>query len=292
LTINYFNEIFKLLSNIPNIQIKGTHFNNNFLHGNFHSQKNGNSLEFNQYNQYTPDEDTKKIDWKVYGRFEKFYLKKYEKESNYKFTFLIDNSNSMNYKAKGLFSKLDYSFILAGALTYILLDNQDSVSHLSYQNGKPYFSGFRNIKSHFFSLIQQFSPQISNVNMLEQLTFIENVKATQKSIVFLFSDFLYDINDLLKKINLLKLSENDFYLVQILDKSEINLDFNELVKFIDMETNEEVITEPDEIKKIYQKELFEHNSKIKEFSFTNKIPYCLCNTSVLLEENLLNIFKG
>ena len=84
MTINYFNEIFKLLSNIPNIQIKGTHFNNNFLHGNFHSQKNGNSLEFNQYNQYTPDEDTKKIDWKVYGRFEKFYLKKYEKESNYK----------------------------------------------------------------------------------------------------------------------------------------------------------------------------------------------------------------
>ncbi|MBN2695640.1 DUF58 domain-containing protein [bacterium] len=249
------------------------------------SKKIGQGVEFNHYSQYTEGENVKNIDWKVFGRLEKLFIKKFERDSNERFLFLFDTSKSMLFKGNNsVYSKLEYSFISAGVLTYYLLQSQHPTAY-QFSN---YFTGYQGERKDFSFFIEQFEKQ--NIHSALNWSFQENIHKKGRKTVLIFSDFFDDIDFLVSKIK--KLSEqHSFHFFHVLDSSEIDLAEKDLTKYIDLESGEEIITDPSEIYKIYKEEIETHIKQLKTSILSSGFHYHQFLTNHKIEENLTSLLK-
>ena len=279
---SYLNKIYNILEEIPFNDLAEKSGKKLFSTGDLIFNLNGNSVEFNQYSNYNNGESVKTIDWKQYAKTEKLYTKKYHSESNSKKIFIIDNTNSMNFKNKN-----EYAILLFGITAHILFSLKADVSVAL--NGD--FSGFKKNTDDFISLLEFYFNQ-KEFEPVRTLNLLNEIKETQNSTVILISDFMFETDKLLKKVIQMKEFNYDFHFIQLLSDEELNLDYKGIVKFRDMETDETLITEPLSIKKIYQEELFNHNQKISNTLIENSMNYSFLNTSIGIKDNILKLFGG
>jgi len=125
----------ELLASLSSMEIRARTVVEGMVEGLHKSPFKGFNVEFSEYRQYVPGDPLKDIDWKVYGRTDKFYIKEHEEETNLSGYLVMDTSGSMSYKGQGSLSKIDYASTLAASLAYLMLKQQDSVGLVTFANG-------------------------------------------------------------------------------------------------------------------------------------------------------------
>ena len=224
------------------------------INGQHRSPFHGFNIEFAQYRDYTPGDDLRRLDWRVYARSDRHYIKQYEEESNVKVTFVVDASASMNYKGKAELSKFDYAATMVVALSMLLTRQQDPVGLVLFDeaastvlppDAKP--SQVQVIAG----LLGRTEPG-RKTDLGALLRSITN-QGRRRGLMVIVSDLLTDLDSVYDGLNRLRFLGHEVLVLQVLDRDELELPFDGPTIFTDIEGDEEVFAEPWAFRRSYQK---------------------------------------
>jgi uncharacterized protein (DUF58 family) len=245
-----------VIARLGTMELKARTVVEGFLSGLHRSPYKGFSVEFAEYRQYLPGDDLSTIDWKVYARSDRHYVKKYEEETNLEGHLLLDISASMAYRGAAPMSKLEYGSVLAASLAFLMNRQRDATGLIAFDDRIRFRlpAGARPGHLHALMLaLERMKPgSQSNVGRpLHQLA----EALLKRSLVVLISDLLDDPEPVIRGLRHLKFRGTDVIVFQLLDPNELTFPFQGPAKFRDVETEEEVVTEPAAIRKAYLREL-------------------------------------
>ncbi len=229
-----------------------------YLSGMHKSPYHGFSVEFAQHREYVPGDDIKHIDWKVYGKTGRFYLKQYEEETNLICWILLDISESMKY-GSGPVTKYDYACMAAAALAYLVLHQTDSVGFVTFDNQVRKFLKPSSQPSHLKEIVHEMNQGGGREKTAMAPLFHDLAeRVNRRSILFLISDMFDEVPDLLMGLKHLRHKRHDVVLWHILDAYELTFPFQEATLFRGLEQFPELLTDPRSLRKNYleQIELF------------------------------------
>lgn len=241
-----------------------------FLTGLHKSPYHGFSVEFLEHREYQPGDSIQDLDWKVYGKTDKYFIKKYEEETNLKAYILIDCSKSMKFSTQSI-NKLTYAKTLAAALSYLLIKQQDAVGILSFAEEIKEYIPPRAARAHLntvFHKLDKLQPnnKTNTAEVLHKLA--ERIK--KRGLIILISDLLDDQEAIMKGLQHFRHNKHELLVFHIMDKQEKEFNYHAKTRFVDLESGEEVITNPWEIKKEYLNKI---NNMQKYFSTKCKNAY-------------------
>lgn len=287
---NIFNpETAKSLSNL---ELKAKHVVEGFITGIHRSPYHGYSVEFSEHRQYRPGDEIRHVDWQVYGRTNKFYIKQFEEETNLRCTIFIDTSKSMSYYSGNLPSKYNYSVFLASILMYLINSQRDAVGIATYNNNINHYMPPKSKSSYVAQIIKYLeSTKPSNETKIFK-SFIEIIeKIKKRGLLIIISDFLDDINDIENVLNNLRHKNHEVILFQIFDPTELTFDFGSNVNLIDLENNQEIITNPNLLKKEYSKLILDYIKNLESICHNKKIDYNMILTNEDFDKALLKFIS-
>ena len=215
------------------------------------SPHRGSSVEFAEYRNYVPGDDIRRLDWRVFARTDRFYLKEYEAETNLRSYFVLDCSGSMNFGGK-----LDYAKRLIATLAYITAHQGDAVSLLCCANKTFFEIPPRRNPSHLKLIFEtleksQARGQTGLIPALHDLA----EKVRRRALVVVISDFFCDLEPLLHCFQHLRFQKHDLAVFQLLDPAELNFQFDRPVRFVDLESSLGIVTEPSTVRDEYLRQL-------------------------------------
>jgi len=258
----YLDPIF--ISKFSNLQITTKMIIEGFKLGIHSSPMRGFSAEFSEHKEYTVGDNVKFIDWKVFGKTEKYYIKQFEDETNLYANIFLDKSASMNFKAeKSSYSKLDYGKQLAAAITHLLISQKDAVGYGTYADSLKEYIAPKSTKQQLMLLLKNISDS-TVYKTDETFTAFENIgyKLNRAGITIIISDFLESPNKLLENILFLKKKKQDVIVFMIADEYEYNFNFSENLKLTDSETDTKIDIHTSLVKEQYIKK---YNELIKQY---------------------------
>ena len=275
-----------VLAGLDNLELRARVAVEGFLSGLHKSPHRGFSVEFNDYRHYQRGDDMRHLDWKLYARSDKFYIKQYEDETNVRCVILLDTSASMDYSSGGL-SKLNYGVTLASALSYFIMRQRDAVGLITFDDQVRDYIPAKCRQPHLMHILRTLST-LEPGTKTDVVTPLTDLAAslTKKSIVILITDMLDDEERIINTLQNLRGMGNDIITFQIMDDAELNFPFDEASEFIDMENNESYITSPAAIRQAYLNNLNEFLSYCKKKCQSSGVDYCLLNTADPLDEAL------
>jgi uncharacterized protein (DUF58 family) len=227
-----------------------------FLSGLHRSPYKGFSVEFAEYRQYLPGDDLSTLDWKVYARTDRFYIKKFEEETNLECHLLLDVSGSMAYRGTAPMSKLEYGSVLAGSLAFLMNRQRDATGLIAFDDHIVSRTPAGARPGHLHALLlalDRLKPGAqSNVGRpLHQLA----EALVKRSLVVLISDLLDDPEPVIKGLKHLRFRGTDVVVFQVLDPNELTFPFRGPSRFRDLESAAEVTAEPSSVRTGYLREL-------------------------------------
>ena len=223
-----------------------------FVSGLHRSPHLGFSVNFAEYRPYRPGDDIRKIDWKVYGRTDKFFVKEFEGETNTGVHLILDCSRSMAYGSRGI-SKLEYGKYLAASLGYFAFKQRDAVGYIAYDDQVVEYIPARGSIGQLNTVLHA----IEKARPGEKTDFVKPLirvsdRLRRRGIVIVISD-LYDApENVMSGLRHLAFRGNDVIVFQILDPAELRFDFPEAAQFVDMETRAEMHVIPDFVRQEYR----------------------------------------
>jgi len=276
----------KVLAGLHNLELRARVVVEGFLAGLHKSPHRGFSVEFNDYRHYQRGDDMRHVDWRLYARSGKLYIKQYEDETNVRCMILLDTSASMAYTSGGM-SKLDYGITLASALAYFIARQRDAVGLITFDDEIREYLPAKTRQLHLMRILRALSRVQAGqkTDVVKPLTDLAS-SLKKKSMVILISDMLDDEERIINTLTNLRAMGNDIITFHIMDDAELNFPFNEASEFIDMENNESYITSPAAIRKAYLKNVNEFLAYCKKQCQTSGIDYCLMNTREPLDKAL------
>jgi uncharacterized protein (DUF58 family) len=245
-----------------------------FITGLHKSPFHGFSVEFAEHRLYNTGESTRYIDWKVFGKTDRLYVKRYEEETNLRCHILIDTSSSMYYPEKTN-GKITFSTMAAGAIAYMLQKQRDAVSLLTFSEGIEIQTPIKSTPSHIHKIFMDLETILQKPKPLKRTTVVETLheiaeKIHKRSLVVIFSDMFDDINNserLFSAMQHLRHNMHEVLLFHVTDKNtEEEFNFEERpYEFVDLETGEKVKAQPSQIKEQYKAAIkeFYHDLKLK-----------------------------
>jgi uncharacterized protein (DUF58 family) len=275
-----------VLSTLGNLELRARVVVEGFISGLHKSPHRGFSVEFNDYRHYYQGDDMRHVDWKLYARSDKFYVKQYEDETNVRCYLVLDSSASMAY-ASGAMSKLEYGRTLASALAYFIMRQRDAVGLITFdEKVKDYIPALCR-QPHLVRILRTLS-ELNAGNRTNASRPLADLAAnlSRKSLVILISDMLEDEVATIKTLQQLRSMGNDVIMFHVLDDAELLFPFTESSEFIDAETRESFITSPGAIRKSYLENLNQYLSYCRKQCQSSGIDYCLLNTSQPLDAAL------
>jgi uncharacterized protein (DUF58 family) len=222
-----------------------------YLAGMHKSPYHGFSVEFAQHREYVPGDDIRHIDWKVYGRTGRFFLKQYEEETNLVCWILLDISESMRY-GSGPVSKYDYACMAAAALAYLVLHQSDAIGLVTFDNQVRTFLKPSTQPSHLKEVVH-----IMNQGGARDKTRMAPLfhdlaeRINRRSLIFLLSDMFDDVPDLLMGLKHLRHKRHEVVLWHILDQAELTFPFQQATLFRGLEQEPELLTDPRTLRQSY-----------------------------------------
>jgi len=277
----------KNISELNNLELLANQVVEGFITGMHKSPFHGFSVEFAEHRLYNKGESTRHIDWKLYAKTKKLFIKRYEEETNLRCHLIIDNSASMHYpiiKNPSIdnLSKISFSTIASAALMEILKRQRDAVGLSVYSDKDDYFAPAkgsdrhrRMLLSHLENLLQQESKSSTETYaVLHEIA----EKIHRRSLIFLFTDMFQttkDENELFEALRHLKYNKHEVVLFHTYDgETELNFDFeNSPKKFVDVETGEEINLYASSVKKQYKIEVEKYFNDLKMKCMQYKIDY-------------------
>ena len=250
----------------------------------------GFSTEFAHHRQYVPGDSIRKIDWRVYGRTERYYTKLYEAETNFDCHLLIDASASMSY-ASGKVSKLEYAKFLAASLAYIVLKQRDSVGLSIFDSEVRAYLPPRSTMSILVQIdrLLRDTKSVPRTTLAKQLHDIA-LMMKRRSFVIVISDLFTDVDDIMGGLDHLRYDGHNVLVLQTLDPYEIEFPFKGIWQFDGLEQEEPLITQPERIREGYLERLREHQEALRAGCTAAQIDYALVDISRPLDAFLSEFF--
>ena len=250
------------------------------LHVGMHkSPLRGFSSEFTQHRPYVPGDEFRHVDWRVYGRTGRYYIKLYEAETNFTANLLLDASRSMHY-ASGAVSKLEYAKFMAASMAYLCVKQRDSVglgvfdsALRAYVEPKTTMSVVRNIAEELERVEPE--PRTDVASILHEFA----QRIPRRGFVMLFSDLFDHVDEFVQGLDHLRFKGHNVAVFHILDPAELTFPFDGSLKFKGLELDGEVITQPKRIRGAYLDELRKYLRQIKGACERAHIDYVLVDTS-------------
>lgn len=269
----------EIVSNLKNMDLRARLVVEGFITGLHKSPYHGFSVEFAEYRQYMPGDEIKNIDWKVYGKTDRYYVKQFEEETNLKSYLLLDVSASMSYSSNGI-SKLEYASYLSAALTYLMIKQRDAVGLLTFDNKIRKYLPPRSVKSYLHLILTELSKLKSADTTNVSNTFHEIAeRINRRGLIIILSDLYDDPEKILMALKHFRHKKHEVVVFHILDPLEISFSFKRESIFKDLETGEEISTQPWHIQREYQQKINAFIENYKRQCYQNQIDYVLIDTS-------------
>ena len=259
-----------------------------FITGLHRSPYHGFSVEFTEHRQYMPGDEIKHIDWKAYAKTDRYYIKQFEEETNLKSYILMDASASMKYASKGQLSKIQYASYVAAALAYLMVQQRDAVGLTVYDEKVRMTMPPRATQSNLMQLLKELvnvipSNKTGIAASLHQVA--EQIK--RRGLVIVLSDFFDDPANVITAFKHFRHKGNEVIVMQILDPLERSFAFGTDAIFRDVESQEELMTQPWHIQKAYQDSMRQFLENYKRECRENAIDYLLLDTSTPFDKALM-----
>ena len=246
--------------------------------GSHRSPYKGLSTEFADHRQYVKGDDLRHLDWRVYARSERYYIKRYEENTNMKVYILVDCSASMAYASEGL-TKYEYACRLAAGLAYVTVKQADSAGMVLFgERIEDYFpprSSLTHLRA-MLDALSQCKPEKGTNTSVALHGMAELIK--RRGLIIIVSDLLDDPEAVVKGLAHFKQKRHDVVVLHVLDNDELNFPFEKVATFRDMETAERVRVAPKDLKDDYSAELEAFINQYKRACFENDIDYVTINT--------------
>jgi len=282
---NYFDP--QVLASISNLYLRARWVVEGIMSGVHRSRAKGFSVEFEEHREYSPGDEIRRIDWKALGKFDRYFIKEYEDETNLRAYLLLDTSGSMDYASNGV-TKFDYGCTLAASLAYLILKQQDAAGLVTFSNRIESFippKAKRDYLTQILHALENRGPggETNVSRILEEIA----GQIKRRGLVILVSDLLDDPEPILKGLRLFRFKGNDVIVFHLLDQAELDLPFDGNILFEDLEqANLKVVADPRAIRKTYQEVVREFVSEMRKQCRDNAIDYQLISTSTPLDQAL------
>jgi uncharacterized protein (DUF58 family) len=245
-----------VIARLGTMELKARTVVEGFLSGLHRSPYKGFSVEFAEYRQYLPGDDLSRVDWKVFARTDRHYIKKFEEETNLECHLLLDVSASMAYRGAAPMTKMEYGSVLAASLAFLMHRQRDATGLMAFDDRIAFRLPASARPGHLNALLlglERIEPgKRSNVGRpLHQLA----EALLKRSLVVLISDLLDEPEPIIKGLRHLKFCGSDVIVFQLLDPHELTFPFKGSSKFKDLESDQEIVTEPASIRTAYLREL-------------------------------------
>jgi uncharacterized protein (DUF58 family) len=271
-----------ILAKVRGLELQARLLVEGYLSGMHKSPYHGFSVEFAQHREYVPGDDIKHIDWKVYGRTGRYYLKQYEEETNLVCWLFVDVSESMQYRS-GEVSKYDYACMSAAALAYLTLHQQDSVGLVTFDNQVRQFLRPSSQPSHLKEVVQ-----VLNQGTTVQKTSLAPIfhdaaeRINRRGIIMILSDLFDDVANLMAGLRHLRYNRHEVVVFHVMDPAELEFPFQEATLFRGLEQYPELLTDPRALRRGYLNEVRGFISELQNGCRGQNIDYVQLRTDASL----------
>ena len=278
----------EVINQVSRLDLRAKFIVEGFLTGLHTSPFQGFSVEFSEHRKYVPGDDLKDLDWNVYAKTDKYYLKKFQAETNVTGYLVMDLSASMAYTYRQELTKFDYAICLAAALGYLMIYQQDPVGLVTFDQKirtvlPPHSK--RTQLGNILALLANLKPagETDIAGSMHQLAAL----VRQKSLIMIFSDLLTDIDPLMKSLYHLRHRGHEIILFHILDEAEVHFPFEGLIEFEDVETPDKLTIDAKGMKADYLKSINDFRENCRTEAARANVDYVPMDTSIGFDKALL-----
>ena len=254
-----------------------------YIIGKHRSPYHGFSVEFAEHRSYGFGDEIRHIDWKLFGKTDRLYIKRYEEETNLSAHLILDISKSMLY-GNNRITKLNYSNSLIAALSYLMINQQDAVGLVQFSDKIDNFILPKSRPSHLNIVLSQLNDDLAGLDTeIEPVLHEMAERISKRGLVILCSDLLDEPEKIINGLKHFRHKNQEVIVFHILDRKELQFDFNSRVKFLDMETKQEIVSEPWHIRSSYIKLVSDLQKFFRKKCRENLIDYVPIFTDQSLE---------
>jgi len=276
----------KVLARIGNLELVARSVVDGFINGLHRSPYFGASVDFAEHRGYVPGDDIRRVDWRLYARTDRYYIKEYEADSNSNFAVLLDVSRSMGFGSEGL-TKLDYARMLAACLTYLVHRQRDRVGFVAFDSDivefVPPSAKHMDTTLHVLDRLKPARPG----SIREPMNKIAE-HFGRRGLLVLVSDLYEEPDALLEAIGPLRFRGHDMIVFHVMDRAELDFEYADPSAFEDLESGEQIPIVPEALAGQYRELVQAHITGLTERFSANRIDYTLVNTSAPLDHALFS----
>jgi uncharacterized protein (DUF58 family) len=277
----------EVIRQISRLDLRAQFIVKGFLHGLHASPYHGFSVEFSEHRKYTPGDNPHDIDWLVFAKTDKYYVKKFEAETNITGYLVMDLSQSMAYTYRQELTKFDYAICLAAALCYLMIHQNDPVGLVTFADGINNYLAPKSKRQqigNILSLLARLRPagQTDAGRSLNQLA----AMIRHSSLVMVFSDLLADAEPVIAALRRLRHGGHDVILFHVLDEAEVDFPFSGLVELEDPESSQRLEVDADSYRRDYLQEVATFRETFRRECFQSGIDYVPLDTSMAFDRAL------
>ena len=271
----------ELASQIKRLDLRAQMIVRGFLQGMHASPYHGFSVEFSEHRRYAHGDDPKDIDWLAYAKTDKYYVKKFESETNVTGYMVMDLSQSMGYTYRQQLTKFDYCICLAAALSYLMLMQQDPIGLVTFDKKIRASIPPRSRRGQFSAILSQLT-KLKTAGETELRAPIMQLASMlrHRSLVMLMSDLLADVQSTLDSIRMLRHAGHDVIVFHVLDEAEVTFPFDGLVQLTDPESGQSLSVNADDIGQEYRENIRKFREELKRGFNESRIDYVPLDTSM------------
>jgi uncharacterized protein (DUF58 family) len=273
-----------VIAKLSHISLKARYIVEGTIAGLHKSPYHGFSVEFSEHREYVEGDEIRHIDWKLYGKSDKYYVKQFEEESNLRCYLLLDSSNSMGYSSDGKMTKLEYGSYIAASLAYLMVKQGDAVGLLTFDEDIADFVPPRSKLSHIKVIhdkLENLKPS-NKTNISKALSDLaKNIR--RRGLIIVISDLFDDPKQVLGSLKHFRYRKHEVVVFQILDKAELEFPFSDFILFEDMESDLKVMADSKAIRDEYLSRIRSFIDEFQDNCRKNRIDYALFDTSVPLD---------
>ncbi len=281
------------LGKLQNLELRARSVVEGALAGLHRSPHHGASVEFAEHKEYAPGDEIKHIDWKAYGKFDKYYVKRFEEETELKAYLVLDCSASMGYRGDGV-SKLDYARVLAASVAYLLMKQQDQAGVIAFGEKLRAYLPPRARSGHLSDLLaalDQLGAE-GKTDLMRAISYVSEA-AHRRSLLIIFTDLLDSPpSEVRRLLRGLRARHHDVAVFHLLDHDELTLPFDGTTVFESMEDDRRLLAEPADIRRAYLAELDQLVDEYRRGLAEGDVEYHLVDTSRPPAQTLLDFLTG
>lgn len=282
----------QVLSRLASVPLFARRAMQGSLSGRHTSPHRGSSVEFAEYRRYVPGDDLRRLDWRAYGRTDRYYVKEFEADTNLRCCLVVDTSGSMEFGSKGA-TKIDYARKIAGSLGYLALQQGDAVGLSCVADGIVHHIPPRRNPAHLmriFDVLENSKPRAGTdlVPVLHELS--ETIQ--QRALIVLVSDLFVPPQELRSCFQHLRFRKHDLAVFHLLDPLELSFEFKRPMRFLDMEGGTSIFTEPNTIVERYHKALENYLDELRQVVLESAVDYHRVTIDEDYEQVLMRFIIG